>query len=335
MSDLFPPAGSVYDAVPPPEVIVVRPRRPRYWLHALLFLLTVFSTLIVGARLQYNFLRGAPAFALAEDFFPIGWVMEDPWRLWLGRPFSGTLLLILLAHEMGHYVYCKRHGVAATLPYFLPAPTLFGTLGAFIRIRSPIYSRAALFDIGISGPIAGFVVALPALAIGLALSQSGSHHVQQSQIVFGYPPIFDWMWAYVWPGAKPFHVEAATLHLHPVAFAAWVGMFATALNLLPAGQLDGGHIVYARWPRAHRWGSRALVAVLVPMGIWFWTGWLVWAVLLFFLGARHPQVPEWPDMGRGRRLLAVVALVMLLVTISPAPIIGSSGIELIRQVFSE
>jgi membrane-associated protease RseP (regulator of RpoE activity) len=329
MADPFPPAGPVYDVATPPEVIVVRPRRPKYWLHALLFVLTFLTTLIVGARLQYNFMRGEPAFARAEDFFPIGWVLDDLWRLPLGLPFAGTLMVILLAHEMGHYVYCRRHGVRATLPFFLPAPTLFGTLGAFIRIRSAIWTRAALFDIGIAGPIAGFVVALPALAIGLALSQSG-YDQGRSQVVLGYPPIFEWMWAYVWPEARPFHVEAATLHLHPVAFAAWVGMFATALNLLPAGQLDGGHIVYARSPRAHKWVSRALVAVLVPMGIWYWTGWLVWAVLLFFLGARHPQVPEWPDIGWGRRMLALAALAMLLMTITPAPVIGSAGIDLVR-----
>ncbi len=143
------------------SVVYYSRTRPRYWLHGLLLLLTIFTTLIVGSRLQWEFLNGLPPF-FDNDIFPLRWALQGR-NILLGIPFSLTLMLILLAHEMGHYLYCLKYRVAATLPFFIPFPTLFGTLGAFIRIRSPLGSRAALFDIGIAGPIAGFAVALPVL----------------------------------------------------------------------------------------------------------------------------------------------------------------------------
>ena len=194
MSDPIPPVPSTYE-LRPIEVFLVpeRPRR-RYWLHALLLLATVFTTLVVGARLEFNFLNNLPAFSLDDNtlpMFPLGWVMAAPSRLLLGVPFAGTLMLILLAHEMGHFLYCLRYGVNATLPFFIPAPTLIGTLGAFIRIKSPIRSREALFDIGIAGPIAGFVVALITLVAALSLSKPLQPGVPVSDIVFGFPLVFD------------------------------------------------------------------------------------------------------------------------------------------------
>src|SRR5512147_145816 len=193
MSDPIPPAPSTYD-LRPIEVFLVqqRPKR-RYWLHALLLLATIFTTLVVGARLEFNFLHGLPAFSLDDNtlpLFPLGWVFDEPSRLLLGVPFAGTLMLILLAHEMGHYIYCLRYGVNATLPFFIPAPTLIGTLGAFIRIKSPIRSREALFDIGIAGPIAGFVVAFTTLLAALSLSKPLPPGLPMSDIVFGYPLVF-------------------------------------------------------------------------------------------------------------------------------------------------
>src|ERR1051325_10224478 len=160
MSDLHSPIPAVTEFDRPIEVFVVRPLRPRYWLHILLLIVTFFTMLVVGSRMQFNFLHGIPIFTGGDEFitfFPIGWALAAPWRLVLGVPFALSLIFILLAHEMGHYVYCRRNGVTATLPFFLPAPTLIGTLGAVIRIKSPIRTRAALFDIGIAGPIAGFV----------------------------------------------------------------------------------------------------------------------------------------------------------------------------------
>ena len=156
-------------------VVVVHPVRDRYWLHALLLLATVFTTLTVGAGLEFNFQNGFPAYSggdnAAPSFFPIQWVAEHPARLLLGIPFAATLLLILLSHEIGHYLYCRRYRVWASLPYFIPFPSLAGTMGAFIRIRSAILSRTALFDIGIAGPIAGFFPALAALFVGLSMSK--------------------------------------------------------------------------------------------------------------------------------------------------------------------
>src|SRR5579864_764426 len=161
------------DYVPPVQVWVTRPPRQRYWLHILLLLLTIFTTLVVGSHFQYNYEHRQPALADEDNssipFFPIDLVWHHPSRLLRGIPFSASLLLILLAHEMGHYLYCVHYGVDATLPFFIPFPTLIGTMGAFIRIRSPIRSRTALFDIGIAGPIAGFVVACGVLLIGLEL----------------------------------------------------------------------------------------------------------------------------------------------------------------------
>src|SRR5881227_2607364 len=169
------------------NVVYFSRSKSRYWLHGLLFLLTIFSTLIVGSRLEWNFLNGLPSF---DSIFPsLTWAFQGR-HLLLGIPFSLTLMLILLAHEMGHYVYCVRYRVSATLPFFIPFPTLFGTMGAFIRIRSPLRSRDALFDIGIAGPIAGFVVALPVLIVSLALSHVAPAGAAPPDIQFGYPLVF-------------------------------------------------------------------------------------------------------------------------------------------------
>src|SRR5215813_10230929 len=164
--------------------------KPRYWLHGILLVLTIFSTLIVGSRLEWNFQNGLPAFPIDDSIFPsLRWAFVGH-HLLLGLPFSLTLMLILLAHEMGHYLYCLKYRVAATLPFFIPFPTLFGTMGAFIRIRSPLPSRNVLFDIGIAGPIAGFVVAFPILIFSLALSRVAPAGAAVPGIEFGYPLVF-------------------------------------------------------------------------------------------------------------------------------------------------
>src|SRR6202167_2624480 len=195
MSEPTPPVASPiledYRPMPVPEW---RAPRQRYWLHALLLLATCFTTLVVGARMQYNFAHSQPVFSLddsAVPLFPVSWTFSHPARLLLGLPFAGTLMLILLAHEMGHYLYCKRYGVWATLPFFIPAPTLIGTFGAFIRIRSPIRSRTALFDIGIAGPIAGFVVAVGVLAVSLGMSKPIPVGSPPPDLELGLPLIFD------------------------------------------------------------------------------------------------------------------------------------------------
>jgi len=320
MSEPTPPLSSTYEYFRPFEVLVLPPPKRRYWLHALLLLATVFTTLVGGARLQFNFDHNLPAFASDDDLFPLLWAVADPRRLLLGVPFSAALMLILLTHEMGHFLYCVRNQVYATLPYFLPIPTPIGTLGAFIRIRSPIRTRAALFDIGIAGPIAGFVVAVGTLVVALLLSPPMPADMPPSDIQFGHPLIFHLVQR-ILAGLGMVSAPLDGLHLHPVAMAAWVGMLATALNLLPGGQLDGGHIVYALWPRAHRWWTRGTALVLLPLGF-LWQGWVLWALILLVTGTRHPAVPPTPGLSRGRLVLAVLALVILLLTFMPAPVSG-------------
>jgi len=314
---------------PIPQWAPQRPQ-PRYWLHALLLLATCFTTLVVGARMQHNFALGRPAFLLDESsasLFQVPWALQHPARLLLGIPFAGTLMLILLAHEMGHYLYCKRYGVWATLPFFIPAPTLIGTFGAFIRIRSPIRSRTALFDIGIAGPIAGFVVALGVLMVSLGLSKPIPVGSPPPDLELGLPLIFDLVHRLLLSAGAGHGAAALPLNrvlLHPTAIAAWVGMFATALNLLPGGQLDGGHIVFSIAPRAHRWISWVTTVVLLFMAYYLCYVWLMWAIFLRLSSLRHPQVVEWPRVSGARAGLAGFAILMLVVTLAPAPFLHFS-----------
>jgi membrane-associated protease RseP (regulator of RpoE activity) len=336
MPEFLPPVSSTTDYYRPVEVFVVQPLKQRYWLHVVLLLAAIFTTLVVGARMEFNFQHDQPAFSLNDDglpFFPLHWALVQPSRLLLGVPFASTLMLILLAHEMGHYLCCRYYGVNATLPFFIPAPTLIGTLGAFIRIRSPIRSRAALFDIGIAGPIAGFVVAVSVLMFAMPLSRLMPTSVAAPDIELGIPLIFRFAWA-VLPLA---HLKASSsglssIYFHPTAIAAWVGMFATALNLLPGGQLDGGHIVFALAPRAHKLVSRLTILALIPMALYFWAGWLIWAILLRISGMRHPMVAEWPGVTGVRRWLAGFGLVMLIITLAPAPFAHSSLLQVLREL---
>jgi membrane-associated protease RseP (regulator of RpoE activity) len=291
--------------------------KQRLWLHALLLVLTLFTTTLVGAHMEYNFVHNLPFFDLERDLdiFTLG--LRSFTLFEGGLPFSLTLLAILMAHEMGHYLACVYYSVDATLPFFLPAPTPFtGTLGAFIRIRSPIYNKRILFDIGIAGPLAGFIFLVPALGAGLAFSKiiPGINH--QGAIQLGTPALLWLLQKTIFPG-----VPAADIYLHPVARAAWVGMFATALNLLPVGQLDGGHIVYALLGRSHKWITQTFLLALLPMGK-LWNGWWFWAVLLFFLARKHPPVYDQSDIGYSRIKLGILALVVFILCFSIAPIVG-------------
>ena len=285
--------------------------RERYWLYSLLFALTLATTCLVGAAMQIDFERNVP-FDLEHSLELFGYFWRHPVELVQGLPYSLTLLLILLAHEFGHYVASAFHRVDASLPYFLPSPIL-GTFGAFIRIRSPIYSRRALFDIGIAGPLAGFIFLVPALAVGIAFSkvmpgiaQAGSHH-------FGIPMLQWLLERAIFPGAP-----SADIYLHPVARAAWVGMFATAMNLLPIGQLDGGHILYSFFPSRHRTVSKALCILMLPLGL-FWKAWFFWAVLLWWLGRRHPVIYDSSELGDARRKLAWLALAIFILCFTYQP----------------
>jgi membrane-associated protease RseP (regulator of RpoE activity) len=309
----------------------------------LLLLATCFTTLVTGARMQYNFQHNRPALSLSDDpiggqivpLFPAAWAYTHPSRLLGGVPFMATVMLFFLAHEMGHYLFCRRYGVYATLPFFIPMPlTPIGTMGAVILIRSRIRSRTALFDIGIAGPIAGFVVALAVLAVSLTWSRPMHGALGSGDYLLGYPFVFTAVHRTL-VSMGFLHGAAAQpldrLLLHPTAIAAWVGMLATSLNLLPGGQLDGGHIVFSIAPRAHKIVSRLTILALLVMSYYLWAGWFVWAVLLQVSSLRHPQVAEWPRVSGTRMWLAIFALAMLAVTVMPAPMLHSSLREVVRQ----
>lgn len=309
--------GSQFDFAPGRKV-----RLGPLWLHILLLLLTILTTTIVGTRLQFNFNHNLPAFDLNRDWSVFLTFWYRPSALLSGLPFSLTLLSILLAHEFGHYLACVYYGVDATLPFFIPAPTPIGTMGAFIRIKSAIYSKRVLFDVGIAGPIAGFIFLLPALSVGLAFSKivpGINRAVSDTAISFGMPPVLQLLERIIFPGVLP-----GDIYLHPVARAGWVGVFATALNLLPVGQLDGGHILYALSGEKHRLISRIFIFLLIPAGLFYWQGWLLWAVVLFLLARRHPAIYDLADVGPARLRLGFLALFMFLLCFMLAPFGNSS-----------
>ncbi|MFQ5532417.1 MAG: site-2 protease family protein [Candidatus Methylomirabilales bacterium] len=273
----------------------------RPWTQILLFGATVLTTLLAGA-LQ----RGVNPFS-------------NPTALIAGLPFSCSLLSILGVHELGHYFTARRYGVQVTLPYFIPAPppVILGTFGAFIKMKSPVLDRRSLFDIGIAGPIAGLLLAIPVLMLGLGLSEivpTGD----QAGISLGSSLLFTLVQEMTL-GPIP---EGMDILLHPVAFAAWIGFFVTALNLLPLGQLDGGHIAYALLGR-HSERLAFLTAIgLAILGIAFWTGWLFWAFLAFMLGFKHPPpMNDVTPLDPRRRLLALGALLLLLSLLTPSPFV--------------
>jgi membrane-associated protease RseP (regulator of RpoE activity) len=319
----YPPAQTAY---PHQEMFDApwAPARPRhrYWLHALLLLVTLLTTTIVGSEMAHAFAAGRP-FDFETDLMGYAKLWHDPSFLLDGLPFSLTLLTILLAHEMGHYLTARYYHVDATLPFFLPAPTLLGTFGAFIRIRSAILSKRILFDIGVGGPLAGFAVLILPLIAGVSMSKVvhgiGSH----GELVFGTPLIvrlFEWI---IFPG-----VPVGDIYLHPVARAAWVGLLATALNLLPIGQLDGGHVLYAFLGEKTRIWSRFAVAILAVLGlVQLFTSaykmgymWLFWAAFLLIFGMRHPAIVDPSPVGRTRTWLGVLALAIFILSFTAAPI---------------
>ena len=296
-----------------PHATVAQGRR-RLWLQVLLFCLTLITTTMMGARLVDNFARNVPPFS-DDDLDAFARLLHQPTLLLEGLPFSLTLMTILMAHEMGHYLACVYYRIDASLPYFLPAPTLIGTLGAFIRIRSPISTRRELFDVGVAGPIAGFVFLLPALFIGVAYSKIIPDINLRGEIYFGVPLLQNFAQQLLFPG-----MPAADLYLHPIGRAAWVGLLATALNLLPIGQLDGGHILYSFLGRWHRTLTHVFIALLIPIGIVYSLSWIVWAVLLFLFARKHPSIHDRLPLGLGRVVLAVLSLFIFVAAFSLSPI---------------
>lgn len=284
----------------------------RYLLPIGLFCLTIFTTLWAGAY-QDHPNRFHP-FRGAWDL-----LTERPGELVNGIPFAGTLLLILVTHELAHYLYSKRHGVPASLPLFIPGlPLLVGTFGAIIRVRGQILERKALFDIGISGPLAGFAVALVALVVGLHWSQIEMGISSASPFYVGRSVLIDWCVSLVL-GEMP---RGASVNLHPVAEAAWFGLFVTCLNLIPIGQLDGGHVAYALWGRRQRTIAFWVIPVLLVLGYLGWQGWWLWVILSTILGVGHPPIPDpTSPLGSARIWLGRATVLLFILIFTPFPIV--------------
>jgi membrane-associated protease RseP (regulator of RpoE activity) len=273
-------------------------------IHVLLFILTVITTTLAGAMLS--------------GVNPL----EMPDKIYLGLPFSLTLLFILLVHECSHYLMSRKHNVSATLPYFIPAPSLIGTFGAIIKMKPPIFDRRALIDIGASGPIGGFVVAIIAVIIGLNLSDMVPLEAlkkTEESLSLGNSILF-YLLAKIVLQIDPAKYD---ILLHPVAFAGWIGFLVTSLNLLPIGQLDGGHITYALFGEKHEWIAKLTIPVLILLGIMFWEGWLIWAMLMILIGYKHPPV-IYPhiQLDRKRRIVGWAALAVFILTFTPTPFSG-------------
>jgi membrane-associated protease RseP (regulator of RpoE activity) len=298
-----PPAEILFEQAPPQKFP---------WVNVALFGLTCLSTMVTGCLLNAAFTN---SFTSVSGFLKE--IVRSPSLLINGLPFSLAIMTILLAHEMGHYLTCRYYGIQATLPYFIPAPTLVGTMGAFIRIKSPIQHRAALLEVGIAGPIAGFVLAIPTLAIALTKSTFiTAAPANGSTFELGEPLIFKAFEA-IMQKTPPAGME---LNLHPIGLAAWFGFFATALNLLPVGQLDGGHVSYALFGDNHRRISQAVLFTLIPLGIFYWQGWLFWSTVLLFIGLRHPiTLDDSAPLSKRHARLGWMGLAMFVLCFTPMP----------------
>ncbi len=304
---------------------VPRARAPGISGNMLLFIITLASSSYWGFLQYQQFysddLRGAMSLNPLRNFE----------ALLGGMPFGFAMIAILLAHEMGHYLVCRRYGIAASLPYFLPIPPpiiyfmiLPGTMGAVIRIRSPFTTRRSLFDVAVAGPIAGWAVALPVLAFGLSLSRAVPTAEIESAgtyLTLGEPLIWDLMSRAFGPEVGP----SEELVMHPLAFVGWFAMLITAMNLLPIGQLDGGHLVYSLSSRLHRPASIATLAFILYAGVTYFLGWIVFAMVvsvLFALGGfKHPEPLNVDQpLGAARILLALLCVAIFVTSFILTPI---------------
>ena len=295
-----------------PEQPVVPPRkRRRWWVNLLLFLITLVTTTAVGLLYQIPFLF--PGKTIDEPFLRL--FLRNPLHWFYGFTYSLPLMAILLAHELGHYFACRRYGIPATLPFFIPAPTLVGTFGAVIRIEEPIYSKKPLLDVGSAGPLLSFFLSLPILAWGLTLSRV-EPRLAGDALQLGEPLIFTLLSRLLLPGVGP---DTAIL-LHPLGFAGWFGILVTAFNLIPVGQLDGGHILYAASPNLHKRLAWPLIAFLVALGFLAWQGWWIWAAMIALFGTKHPPVYDSPyPLDRRRALIGLLCLVIFILSFTPTP----------------
>jgi membrane-associated protease RseP (regulator of RpoE activity) len=319
----LPPRAEFYEPVFP------HPSFRSLLLAIALFFLTLVTCLVAGTQFAAAYAHQQPA--SIDEFlraFPL--LYQNPAALLAGLPFALTLLTILLAHELGHFFACRRHHIHSTYPFFIPFPSLIGTFGAFILIRSPIRTTRALFDVGASGPIVGFLFAVPALLYGVlhsAVVPALAHpDPAQTDVIFGAPLLLRLLNAVFHPGVNP-----NMLLLPPIGRAAWVGLFATSLNLLPTGQLDGGHILRSVSPRLHRLLSWLLPLGLVALGYFttlhspgpqpHWSLWYVWAALLLAIRfLRTAPLYDPSPLDPPRQLLALLTLAIFVLSFMPAPL---------------
>ena len=280
----------------------VEPQKPKYKLNFILFLATILTTLIAGT--------------LMAGYDPF----TRPQLLYHGIPFSFSLIFILGIHEMGHYLASKRCGVKTTLPYFIPVPPPFflGTLGAFIKVKSRISNRKGLLEIGASGPIAGFIASVIAVLIGLKLSRVVEvGEIGEGSIHLGESLLFSFL-SKIAIGSVAADYD---ILLHPVAFAGWLGLFVTVLNLIPIGQFDGGHIAYALLGHNHRYLSGMFFLGLFPMGFFLWPGWFVWVMFGAFIGLKHPPpTDDITPLDFRRKVIGIITLIIFVLCFIPVPI---------------
>jgi len=296
--DLSQSNGLVFIRLEEEDRVILRiPKIPR--INIILFFATIFTTLLAGS--------------LMEGVNPI----KEPLLLVKGIPFSLTLMLILGTHEFGHYYFARKHGVDATLPYFIPAPTFIGTFGAFIKIKSPIYRKDALLQIGAAGPIAGFAIAVPALIIGLVKSSVVDMDPSTVGWILGDSLLVKFFSAIIHPGL----LNGQEILLHPIAFAGWIGLLVTMLNLLPIGQLDGGHVAYAMLGRQYEKVAKTALLLLIPLSL-FSINWLIWGALILIMmrTVKHPPVYNVDEpLSKENRLIGYACLAIFVLCFIPSP----------------
>jgi membrane-associated protease RseP (regulator of RpoE activity) len=273
--------------------------KPKYWLNLLLFLATILSTIFAG-----SFNSGGNPFENISD-------------IWLGVPFSFSIMAILTCHEMGHYFTSRKAGMITTLPFFIPVPFHFlGTFGAVIKMKSIVPSRSSLLRVGMAGPIAGFLVALPITIIGISLSEVRMATEGATYLKLGDSLLFYLLGKIIHPNIP----QGAEIFLHPIAFAGWLGLLVTSMNLIPIGQLDGGHVAYSVFLQRRKLFYIPLVIGLFALGIFLWVGWFVWVLLAFFLARRDPVIQDsLTPLTKREKLYALFPLIVLILTFIPKP----------------
>jgi len=313
---------------------IIEPKPSNPWVNIILFLVTFLSVLFAGTLYAYE---GPEPTSLTNFLFSIFLTLPK------GIPFAISLLTILLAHEFGHYLAGRYHKTHVTLPYFLPLPfSPFGTLGAFIQLKEPPKNKRVLLDIGLAGPIAGLIVAIPVLFIGLSLSQlttiestsglilegNSILYLASKYLVFGrllpepihyeISPFLYWIRYFF--TSQPIPIGGMDVLIHPVAWAGWAGLLVTALNLIPAGQLDGGHVIFTLFGHRAKSFFPVILVVLVGLGF-FWNGWWLWAVLLFFLGRFYAEpLDQITELDERRRAFAILGVIIFILTFTPVPL---------------